>query len=145
MWEETAEAPAQDSFFDGSDSLPLVAPTELPSENPLVAEGPGDAAEMSEAFGHYADDAANLTPEERERKAAAEELRGNFEIVGPDHKGPKKPNQLTQAELDKMAGMYSDIRGGRSDIEVSDKQFGDHVRWDGTIDEDLKRKNDEYK
>ena len=144
MWEETAEAPAQDSFFDDTNALPEtppVAPAEMPSENPLLAEGPGDAAEMSEAFGHYAE----LTPEERERQVAADELRGNFEIVGPDHKGPRKPNQITQAELDKMAGMYSDIRGGRSDIEVSDKQFGDHVRWDGTIDEDLKRKNEDCK
>lgn len=51
-----------------------------------------------------------------DRQRAQRELAGNFDIIGSDFTGEKKPNQVTQEEFQKAARMYSDIRLGRGDL-----------------------------
>lgn len=78
---------------------------------------------------------------QQDREAAEEELADRFEIVPDDYAGDRRPDQITQAELEEVAAMYSDIRLGHSDIAfdatgsgMSDEDFQAAVMGDiGTI------------
>lgn len=54
-----------------------------------------------------------------DRQAAQRELADRFDVVPDDFVGPRLPNQVTQAEFEKVAHTYSDIRLGRSDVEFN--------------------------
>lgn len=53
-----------------------------------------------------------------DRQAAQRELAGNFDVVPDDFVGPRNQNQVTQAEFEEIARTYSDIRLGRSDLQL---------------------------
>jgi hypothetical protein len=106
-----------------------IAPVETsaPAAAPPALGGQGgkqnDPALMTSLFGQYADP-AHLDPQKleelRDRQAAAKELAGNFEVVPPGYRGPRRPNQVTAEEFEKIAGTYSDIRRGKTDLKIDD-------------------------
>ena len=53
-----------------------------------------------------------------DRQSAQRELASRFDIVGDDFKGNKLPNQLTQEEFQQVARTWSDVRLGRSDLQL---------------------------
>lgn len=60
-----------------------------------------------------------LDPEgARDRMAAREELSSRFQIVGDDFEGERAGNQVTQEQYDDIVRQYSDIRLGRSDLQL---------------------------
>lgn len=70
------------------------------------------------------------SPDEQARRAAdreqaAAELRGKFHIVSnPDE---VDGNSVTQEQYDKVVGMYSDIRLGKSNIEIGGNLKGEEL------------------
>lgn len=54
----------------------------------------------------------------RDRYAASEELASRFDIVADDYQGPRAGNQVTQAEYDRIVREYSEIRLGRTDLQI---------------------------
>jgi len=54
-----------------------------------------------------------------DRAKASIELKGKFDIVADDFKGHKRPNQVTQAEYDKIVANYSDIRREKTDLKFN--------------------------
>jgi hypothetical protein len=52
-----------------------------------------------------------------DRQAAQRELKSRFDVVPDDFIGPKLPNQVTEAEFEKTAHTYSDIRLQRGDLK----------------------------
>jgi hypothetical protein len=106
-------------------------------ENPLAtgqmgAVGP---SRYAAAIGQPGDVQGEKPPE-----AAVKALKDRFEIVAPDFEGERRPNQLTQAEFDKLAKLYDDIKSGKTDIKfgakdsAADPKFRDNVMNDlGTI------------
>lgn len=53
-----------------------------------------------------------------DRQDAQRDLASRFTVVDDDHEGPRLPNQLTQEEYQQVARDFSNIRMGRSDIEI---------------------------
>jgi len=80
-----------------------------------VARSGADLGAMSEADA----DAARA-----DRLAAREELAGRFEVVSDDFMGPRLPNQLTAAEFEEVANLYSDIRQGNTNINFDSTGSG---------------------
>jgi hypothetical protein len=52
-----------------------------------------------------------------DRMMAQVELGSRFEIVGDDFIGPRKPNQVSQAEFNRIAILYSDLRMGDTNVK----------------------------
>ena len=59
-----------------------------------------------------------------DRQAAQRELADRFQVVGDDFVGPRLPNQVSQAEYERICGMYSDIRLGRGDLTIDPSALG---------------------
>jgi hypothetical protein len=55
----------------------------------------------------------------RDRALAAQELRGQFEVVPDDDAGERHPNTVTEAEYQRLVANYSDIRRGRADLRIA--------------------------
>lgn len=53
-----------------------------------------------------------------DRQDAQRDLASRFTVIDEDHVGPRLPNQLTQDQYELVARDYSDIRLGRSDIQI---------------------------
>jgi len=103
--------PAEDQFPPVPKHLPRAERARLEQErqekidlyNAGMQEGAGAAVDPQGAL---------------DRQRAQRELAGRFDIVGDDvPASERKPNQITQAELQEIARTYSDIRLGRTDIE----------------------------
>lgn len=60
-----------------------------------------------------------------DRQDAQRQLAGNFDIVPDDFVGPRNQNQVTQAEFEEIARTYSDIRMGRSDLQLDTAGLSD--------------------
>lgn len=54
----------------------------------------------------------------QDRQRAQTELAGRFQIVPTDFVGPRLPNQMTQAEYERMCNTYSDIRRGEANLRL---------------------------
>lgn len=69
-----------------------------------------------------------------DRQRAQQELAGRFDIVADDYAGQRAPNQVTQAEYEEIAQMYSDVRLGRGDLTLDASEMpkaqGDQFRTD---------------
>src|SRR5262245_61762248 len=58
-------------------------------------------------------------PATRDRRAALAELAPRFQVVDPSVNPEERlPNQVTQEELEKLAGNFSDIRRGVGGIQI---------------------------
>lgn len=66
-----------------------------------------------------------------DRQAAQRELRSGFDIVPDSLIGPRLPNQISEAEFEKQAHVFSDIRMGRSDMKFD--ASCDQTYRDGTM------------
>lgn len=53
-----------------------------------------------------------------DRSAAREELASRFQVVGDDFVGPRLGHQVTADEYEDIVRQYSDIRLGRTDIDI---------------------------
>lgn len=53
-----------------------------------------------------------------DRVFARAELESRFEVVDDNFVGPRLPHQVTSAELDRIATLYSDIRTGSSNVRL---------------------------
>ncbi len=53
-----------------------------------------------------------------DRMAAREELSSRFQVVADDFQGPRAGNQVTQDQYDEIVRQYSDIRLGRTDLQI---------------------------
>ena len=109
------------------------APVSVPAvgaggaRSPTTAPAPAMAPRLDGARGPRA---AKQKPSKRElelqadRLKAQKELRSRFQIVGPDTKdgGDRLPNQLTRAEFENVARMYSDVRMGDSFLKIRDSK-----------------------
>ena len=60
-----------------------------------------------------------------DRVKAEMELADKFEIVDDDFMGPKKPNQLSQEEFERVAGTYSDIQKGNTNLQFDTTNMDD--------------------
>lgn len=60
-----------------------------------------------------------------DRQAAQRELSSRFTVVGDDFTGPRGHNQVSQAEYERIAHTFSDIRLGRGDLTVDTSQITD--------------------
>ena len=59
-----------------------------------------------------------------DRQRAQEELADRFSVVPDDFVGPRLPNQVTQAEYERIAATYSDVRLGRGDLTIDPSALG---------------------
>jgi NleD-like pathogen effector protein (putative zinc metallopeptidase) len=60
-----------------------------------------------------------------DRQAAQRELSSRFQVVPDDFVGPRRANQVTEAEYEKVAHTFSDIRMGRGDLSVNTSMIKD--------------------
>ncbi len=60
-----------------------------------------------------------------DRVKAEMELADKFEIVDDDFMGPKKPNQISQEEFERVAGTYSDIQKGNTNLQFDTTNMDD--------------------
>jgi hypothetical protein len=58
-----------------------------------------------------------------DRQRAQRELSDRFQVVGDDHEGPRNHNQVTQAEYERIARTFSDVRMGRGDLTLDTSGF----------------------
>lgn len=71
-----------------------------------------------------------------DRQQAQRDLSTRFQVVGPDFKGERKANMVSQEEYEKIAHTYSDIRLGRGDLtmDTSEMNAADAKKYkDGTM------------
>lgn len=54
-----------------------------------------------------------------DRQQAQRDLSNRFQVVPDNFKGPRKPNQVTDAEYERIAHTFSDIRLGRGDLTIN--------------------------
>jgi hypothetical protein len=88
---------------------------ELPSPDLQSAYGNAYVQEMLRQKGALAPQ--DFDRVQQDRQAARMQLQDKFQIVPDDFVGPRAPNQVTQAEYDKISTQLSDIRLGRSDLK----------------------------
>lgn len=72
-----------------------------------------------------------------DRQRASRELSSKFDVVGPDHKGEKLPNQVTAEEYDQLVRTYSDIRLGRSDLKIDTSNANDAGQYQADMMDDI--------
>lgn len=58
-------------------------------------------------------------------------------MIEPDAKGPRLPNQVTQAELEHYARVYSNIRLGRGDLTIDARTSKDPAQYQRDMMDDL--------
>lgn len=58
-----------------------------------------------------------------DRQQAQRDLSDRFQVVGDDFVGPRNHNQVSQAEYERIARTFSDIRTGRGDLTIDSSQF----------------------
>ncbi len=64
-----------------------------------------------------------VDPVAEDRKKAATELAGRFQVVGDDFKGKRMSNQVSAAEYEKICQVYSDVRLGRGDLSIDASKY----------------------
>lgn len=67
--------------------------------------------------------ATPVDPVAADRKQAATDLAGKFEVVADDFKGERLSNQVTKAEYEKICQVYSDVRLGRGDLTIDASKY----------------------
>ena len=72
-----------------------------------------------------------------DRQDAQRDLAKKFEVVGPEHVGPRLPNQVSQAEYENIAHTYSDIRMGRSDLKIDGSTSKDPAQYKADMMDDI--------
>jgi hypothetical protein len=60
-----------------------------------------------------------------DRQQAQRDLSTRFQVVGDDHEGEPRDNQVTQEEYEQIARTFSDIRLGRGDLTLDSRGFDD--------------------
>jgi hypothetical protein len=60
-----------------------------------------------------------------DRQAAQRELSSRFQVLPDDFVGPRLANQVSQAEYERIAQTYSDIRLGRGDMTIDTSMITD--------------------
>ena len=58
-----------------------------------------------------------------DRQQAQRDLAGRFQVVGDDFVGPRRDNQVSQEEFQRIAHTFSDVRMGRGDLHVDSSSF----------------------
>lgn len=60
-----------------------------------------------------------------DRMQAQRDLSDRFQVVPDDFVGPRNHNQVSQAEYERIAATYSDIRLGRGDLTINTSEMTD--------------------
>jgi hypothetical protein len=109
-YQDLLKKPPQDALWDRK---PAAAPATGPPLRAAMPATPAAAAAPAEA---------GMSPEElariADRKQAQADLAPLFDVVSGDHEGELLPNQVTQAEYEKLCNNYSDIRTGNSNLKI---------------------------
>lgn len=114
---------------DSSAPLSLLPPTNAPAS---LDQGPAGLFGMQSLIGNAGVQDAmrgciktppKLDPIAEDRALAAKELSDRFTIVDDDFEGERLPNQVTQAEYEKLTAVYSDIRLGRGDLTIDGSKY----------------------
>jgi hypothetical protein len=93
----------------------LDAPLPNPAAGHLVAGGVPQRLLNARAGTHgVSGNRAQVSDQRRARR----ELASRFQIVEDSYAGPRLPNQISQAEFDRVAREYSDIRLGSTDLRL---------------------------
>jgi hypothetical protein len=66
---------------------------------------------------------AGRVAETGEVSAAVKDLRSRFDIVADDFAGERRPNQLTQAEYDRVERLFNDVRDGKTHLRFGGKDL----------------------
>lgn len=97
-------------------------PNPLGSDTKPEPKGGGERVKngvLKDGPGHWGKDLKEAMAAAKDRALAKKELEGKFDVVADDFKGQKRPNQVTQAEYEKIVATYSDIRRGKTDLQLN--------------------------
>ncbi len=85
-----------------------------------IGQGVGDLGRgvMQEGLGGLLDPTGMLG-----RQQAQRDLADRFQVVDGDSSEPRRDNQVTQAEYERIARTFSDVRMGRGDLTVDASSF----------------------
>ena len=72
-----------------------------------------------------------------DRQDAQRELMKKLDVIKPDQKGPRLPNQVTQAELEHYALVYSNVRMGRGDLTIDASKSDDPKQYKRDMMDDV--------
>jgi hypothetical protein len=72
-----------------------------------------------------------------DRQLAQRELRAKLNVIGPNHKGPTLPNQITEEELQHYALVYSNVRLGRGDLTIDASTSDDPEQYKRDMMDDI--------
>lgn len=89
-------------------------------ENPLVG---GRLAAVARPLSAGQIGEAGRVAETGEVSAAVKDLRSRFDIVADDFSGERRPNQLTQAEYDRVERLFNDVRDGKTHLRFGGKDL----------------------
>lgn len=77
-----------------------------------------------------------------DRQRAQRELSDRFQVVPDNFKGPRASNQVSEAEYERIAHTFSDIRMGRGDLTIDSSDFSpfagkDRKAWKQGIESNI--------
>lgn len=123
-------------------------PQKIPGVNAPVDKNEGEPTsflgQIGQGIGDFASGVANeglaglLDPAGMmDRADARRDLAKKFDVVPNDFMGPRLPNQVTEAEYNKIAHTYSDIRMGRSDLKIDASTSKDPEQYKADMMDDI--------
>ena len=130
MWGGTRGADGELAQAMPGVNAPVEAPAEMTAGQSIADYEAGAKQEGARAAEYDIDGVLD-------RQLAQRELAAKLDVVPANYKGPKRPNQVTQAEFESIARTYSNIRLGRGDLTIDTGASEDPAQYQRDMMDDI--------